>query len=775
MIPNTLWSSRFLAAAAFLGLLTAAPALASESSGRDVLGTVVAEDSGTRVSGAVVTIVELDRRMKTGEDGSFRFARVPAGNFTLGVHATSYASVHRELRTPLDGPLTISLPADHHFMEEITVTAMPWVANPLDASQSVDQVDQQQIKREGKASVGEALERVPGVANIGTGDGLGTPVIRGTSENRVRVMNDGAPVNHQQWSFRHSPNIEPVLAERIEVVRGPASVMWGPDALGGVVNIIQAPLPSGHAGESVFHGDIGLSHFDNDSRVQADAVLEGAVGSFGWRVGAVTRNADDAETANGSLPGTDFEQTNSTVALGKSGSWGSVRVRWDHWENDVGFYFPEGQPNVGFRLDLKDDTYAADVFLPTSVGDLNLLASRQENSRRAFPPAAPVFPAPAVDLELATTTLRASFNHEPLGAWKGSVAVEYRGVENDLLGPVPLIPNYEDRGYSLMVLEEGRFLPAADESFDRLILTIGGRWDASNLEVPAGEASVADGFDEDYDSFTGSLGLVFRATEHFSVAANLGRGWRPPNAFELFARGDHVGVGAFQLGNPDLQEETALSTELSARWRSSHWRATVTGYRTEYSDYIYLVELTEDEIAEIDPTVTVRPVFYYRQTDAVIDGFEVSAEVVPLEQLELGLLYSSVSTNNESSGSRLPQTPPDRLTLRARGSMSELGPLNSPFVELESVWVDDGKPSGNDEVFNGRPFGAATDSYNLLHLKAGFDLPLADNAVSINLYIRNLLDEEYTDFLYPYKGLPYQGEPVLNPGRDIRLLARYRF
>ena len=78
-------------------------------------------------------------------------------------------------------------------------------------------------------------------------------------------------------------------------------------------------------------------------------------------------------------------------------------------------------------------------------------------------------------------------------------------------------------------------------------------------------------------------------------------------------------------------------------------------------------------------------------------------------------------------------------------------------------------------MFNGRPFGAATDSYNLLHLKAGFDLPLADNAVSINLYIRNLLDEEYTDFLYPYKGLPYQGEPVLNPGRDIRLLARYRF
>ena len=107
--------------------------------------------------------------------------------------------------------------------------------------------------------------------------------------------------------------------------------------------------------------------------------------------------------------------------------------------------------------------------------------------------------------------------------------------------------------------------------------------------------------------------------------------------------------------------------------------------------------------------------------------------------------------------------------------MNKLGALNSPFVELESVWVDDGIPSGADEVLNARPFGAATDSYNLLHVKAGFELSLAGNVVSIDLSVRNLLDEDYTDFLNPYKGLPYMGEPVLNPGRDVRLLARYRF
>jgi outer membrane receptor protein involved in Fe transport len=308
------------------------------------------------------------------------------------------------------------------------------------------------------------------------------------------------------------------------------------------------------------------------------------------------------------------------------------------------------------------------------------------------------------------------------------------------------------------------------------MLSLGLRWDQSNLKVPVGEANVPEGFDQDYDSITGSLGLVYRATEQFSIAANVGRGWRPPNAFELFAFGDHVGVGAFQLGNADLKEESAISAELSARYKSRHWRAVLTGFRSDYSDFIYLVELTGDEIdQELGAGWTQRPVFFYRQTDAVIDGLEASVSVVPLEQLELGLVYSNVNTKNDSTGTGLPQNPPDRVNVYVRATTPHLGRLTSPFVELESVWVDDGVPSGPDEVLSGRPFGAATDSYILLHLKAGFQVPIGETIFGVNLAVRNLLDEEYTDFLYPYKGLPYRGAPVLNVGRDVRLMARYQF
>jgi iron complex outermembrane receptor protein len=311
-----------------------------------VRGRVAAEATDQPVVDAQVTLVELNRRTTTDENGIFVFADVPRGTFTLGVHAASFSSFHIQLEVPAI-ELAVALEPDHHFTEEVTVTAVPWAVSPLETSQSVGQVDQERIKARGNNSIGEALEHVPGVANIGTGDALGAPVIRGISENRIRIMNDGVPVNHQQWSSRHAPNIEPALAERVEVVRGPATVMWGPDAMGGVINVVHPPLPSTAKGKSEFHGEVGLGYFTNAGQGQGQVVLEGAKGGFGWWVGAVRRDAGDSETPQGSLDNTDYQQTNGTASVGYTGGWGSARFRWLHWENDVGFYFPETSPTHG--------------------------------------------------------------------------------------------------------------------------------------------------------------------------------------------------------------------------------------------------------------------------------------------------------------------------------------------------------------------------------------------------------------------------------------------
>jgi outer membrane receptor protein involved in Fe transport len=730
---------------------------------RELRGRVVVQGSDRPVGQAVVTLIELDRRTTTDQDGEFRFSRMPRGVFTLGVHAVSYASIHRRVRVPLDGPLTLPLNPDSHFQEEVTVTALPYASSPLDSPRSVDMVDQERIRGGGDNSVGGALEHVPGVANIGTGDALGTPVIRGISENRIRVMTDGVPTNYQQWSFRHSPNIEPGLAERIEVVRGPASVMWGPDAMGGVVNVVRPPLPSTSNGNTTFEGDVGLGYFTNNDQGQGQAVLEGARGGFGWRIGALRRDAGDLETPEGPLENTDYDQTNATAVIGFTGTWGLARLRWDRWDNDVGFFFPEGDPRDRFRLDLEDNTYAADLTLPTRAGDVLVVLSHQDNLRRARP--FPELP-PTVDLDLDTDVARVGLTHRQLGRWKGKVAVEYQSLANLSLGPATLVPDYDGDGHSVMAFEEGRFLPVPDGSRERLILNLGLRYDRSRLRVPDAATVLVPpgGFDRAYDSVTGSLGLVYRATERFSLAANAGRGWRPPSAFELFADGDHVGVGAYQLGNPTLGEESNFGRELSARYQAAHWRFILTRYRSDFEDYIYLQEVTDDP--DLPPGLP-EPVFSYGQTDATNAGWEASFSVVPLEELQLGLLYSNVDTENKTTGTTLPQTPPDRVSLSVRGMARALGALADPFIELEGVWVADGVPSGPDEPFFGSG-NAATDRYKLLNLRAGFRFVREAGVLDVDLTVRNLLDTTYTDFLYPYKvwGVP-------NPGRDVRLILRY--
>ncbi|MCU0255431.1 MAG: TonB-dependent receptor plug domain-containing protein [Vicinamibacterales bacterium] len=308
---------RLTAAVATLACLVAAAALAqpvATSSGaidHVIEGTVRDETGG--LPGAEVRLVELGRVTWTDAHGRFRFVSVPAGRITLGVHLQGFGSAHRSLSVPLDAALELRLDPDLRFAEEVSVTAAPWALKPLESAQQVAQVESVEVRRERVASVGEALARAPGVAFIPTGNALGTPVIRGISENRVRVLNDGVALNHQQFSWRHSPNVEPGFAERIELVRGPASVLYGPDAMGGVINLVHAPLPSAAGGGPTLHGELSPGISTNASEWAGQGRLEGAFGGFGWRADAVHREGGDITTPQGTLDNTDFEQTNATV------------------------------------------------------------------------------------------------------------------------------------------------------------------------------------------------------------------------------------------------------------------------------------------------------------------------------------------------------------------------------------------------------------------------------------------------------------------------------
>lgn len=736
---------------AFAGFVLVSPASTAQAAGQGhvVEGLVTTTSTGEPLADAEVTLVELSRTVRTGAEGVFSFRDVPAGTFTIGVHRHGFSSFHARLTVPRNERLRIILEPSR-FEEEITVTATPFSARRLEVPQQVDVVAGDEARRESTASLGRALESVPGVSNIPTGEGLGTPVVRGLSENRVRILNDGFPLNHQQFSWRHSPNVEASLADRVEVVRGPASVLYGPDAMGGVVNVIQPALPVAGDGRASLQGEVAAGWGSNADERTGRAYLEGAVGSIGWNAGLIRRHAGDFETPEGTLDNTDFEQTNGNIAVGVTGEWGTARLRWSHWELDTGFHRPRD-----FRLSLDDDLIAGEVYLPHEIGDFEISLGRQTNIRKAFP--APLEGAAAVDLKLDTTAARVALHHRAVAGWRGRLAVEWTGVDNRARALGALLPEYATDGYAVMLYEESRWLHGPTGETDRFILSLGARWDGSDLSVPADVGrDLPNGFDADYGAVTGSLGLVYRATKAVSVAANVGRGWRPPSAFQLFANGVHGGVSAVQIGDRGLEEESNLNTEISVRVATPTVRAYVTAFRSDFDDFIYLAD-TGDVQGDL-------PVFQYQQADAKIDGIEASLEASLGGCAALSVTYAAIESTNEEAGRPLPQEPADRWTVSAECGRDRLGRFRDPYIALDVALVGNQQVSGPDE-----PFGVATDAYEVVDLRAGLSWAPRDVVWGVDLTIRNLLDSTYTDFLYSYKAF------APNPGRDVRLVARARF
>jgi outer membrane receptor protein involved in Fe transport len=739
----------FWLALANLTLARPEPAAADPGGADEVVTGRITDPTGNPIAGADIEMVELRRQVRTDDAGRFCITAVPSGRFTLRARRAFFGEASRVADVPLEAPIEMVLGTDLRFQEKVTVTAAPWASHPLEAAQQVDVVAGEGARRENVASVGEALAGVPGVAFIPTGNSLGTPVIRGLSEHRIRVMSDGVALNHQQNSWRHSPNVEPAFADRLELVQGPSTVLYGPDAMGGVINVVHAPLPFDADGHGVLHGEIAPSFSSNSGEWTGRGRIEGALGGLGFRIDALRREGRDITTPSGTLDNTDFTQTNAAVTAGYGASWGTARVRWHRWEDETGFFRPEG-----FRLDLSDNLFAADVHVSSRLGTFELLLARQQNLRSAFPAA--LGGKPGVDLDLITLTGRLGFEHRPLGVLRGHVAIEYTGLDNTPLAG-QLVPEYQGDRFALMALEELRLARNASGDFDRVVLSLGLRWDTQSVDVvPFPAWQLGSSVTKDYSAVTGALGAVVRLGRDVAVAASLARGWRPPNAFELFARGEHDGVAAFQLGSPDLVEETNLNGEIGLRYDGRRIHGRLSGYRNEFGDYIYLADsgAVEGDL----------PVFVHRQGDARIEGLEAALEAEPLDWIRVGVGCALVDTRNKVTSRRLPQTPPDRLLASVRVQRERLGAFARASLGIGGTFVAKGVVSGPDE-----PLGTPTGAYQVFDLRGGLALPIRHAELRLDLTIRNLFDTEYTDFLWSYK--PF----APNPGRDLRAVMHLQF
>lgn len=686
-----------------------------------------------------VTVLEARRTTLTDLEGRYMLAKIPSGTYGVSFALVGYApQVLRvsigEGDTTLDAmlrPTLIELP-------EMQVTATPLATTSLTSPQPTSLLSREELQTNRAPSLGETVSSMPGVRSFGTGSGIGKPVIRGLSSNRVLVLADGQRVESQQWGDEHGPQVEAGEAERIEVIRGPASVLYGSDALGGVVNVVTPPLPDA-IGRNPF-GEVRLlgTYSTNNDQPDGTASVEGAAGAWGFRGSFTGRTSEDVRTPAGPLFNSGGSTLNGAANVGYRGSFGTVSASYSDRHERVEIHEDPAQEALATPYQRIADARAhlkANLAAGASHFDLDL--GYERNRRREFEAAG----ATEIALGLLANTYSADvrLHHVPLGPIAGLVGASALRSTLTKSGEESLVPEnaYTNIGvYAFEQAEVGRWN-----------LSLGARYDHRRLTVENDEDLGVLAQRRTYNSLTGNLGVLYRAAEPVALVLNVGRGFRAPSAFDLFANGVHEGTVRYERGDSTLGNETSFNTDLALRVQTRHLSAEIGGY-VNYIDGFIFPNPTGVE----DPGSGFQ-IYDITQGNARLAGFEAAAEYHPIELLHLRVTADYTRGQNTSTDTPLPFIPPFRATYTVKVEGEPGRWMRHSYLSL----------SGESNARQTRldPEDYAPAGYTLGHVGAGTTVPAGRATFAIDLQLRNLFDEAYAGFLSRYKTY------ALDPGRNL--------
>jgi iron complex outermembrane recepter protein len=718
----------------------------------DTLSGRVTDSDGAPVPSAAVLISELHRVATSGADGTFLLADVPSGEYTIIVRHVGFAPFAREVTVHGPATLTVTLRRTAIWVEPVTITATRAPSAAFGSALSAAALSEDGLRRDESVSLAHSLARLPGVNALTTGAQIGKPVIRGLTGARVLVLGNGNRLEDYSWSDEDGPSVDARLAQRVELIRGPASVLYGSDALGGVVNVIPAELPDANGGPKVIRTGFELSGATNNAELEAAARVEGASGPWAWRVFGIGRAAGSLHTPVGELDNTGFGAVNGEAAIGRRGARGGSTLRYTRYAGEFKLLEADEPPSAtagGPERKLSDDRVQATA--DYLLGSLRLETKAQwqrhslvEVSDTGTSPTGTPLEGTAFDLLLNTTSVDVLAHHAVSSAVRGTVGVSGLYQTNDTRGPIPLVPDARVRSAAGFVFEQatrGRWSALA-----------GGRIDVRRLTADGNATLALAPQQRDYTAWSGDVGLVYRPIETVALAANAGRAWRAPTLFELFSNGPHLGEARYEIGDAALKPEAGTELDGTVRWQGARVRVELAAYRNSIGRFIYITPT--DSFVHVSSMDSLR-VYRYQQADARLLGGEAAVEVDVAGPLTLRARSDAVRGTNRATGEPLPLIPPARVALGAELHSSALRWAERARLAVEGEFVT------RQTRLN--PLDVPTAGYAVLNVEAGLDRPLWGRALRIDFAVRNIGNTAYRSFLSRYK------EFALDPGRNVVL------
>ncbi len=719
--------------------------LANAAVAADLSGTVTGPD-GAPVAGVEVRLPSLRLSAVSGADGRYAFKDLPAGRAVVQFSRAGLrtALLPVELAT---GAATLDAKLEAGLLETpmVTVSAKPQAASLLTSPQSVSVLEGAALRQARKGTVGETVASLPGVAAQTTGSGIAKPVIRGLSSQRVVTAVDGVRQEGQQWGGEHAPEVSPFDLDRVEVLRGPHSLLYGSDALGGVLNIVRRGAPLGAAPGSFGAEAETEGRSVNRSGTGAASVRGGLNGGLAYRAGGFVRRTGDLVTPERTLFNSGMEDQAAFGGLGLQKDWGSVTLDYDSYEQSLQIHEdPVASPGATKHQKVGHDRARAGVVLPLGDWKADLTAGWQRNRRQEFENAEAADSKLRLVLDSFTQDLR--LHHDLPSGLRGSMGVSAMEQRNDTQGREKLIPGYRQGDFGAFVFEEYEAGPVT--------LSAGGRFDSRRVWVKTERDLGVNAQTRNFQALTGSVGAAWRFLEHWALTASVGTGWRAPTPFELFVNGEHEGTGRFETGSNALTPERSLNVEASLRRGGDRFAAELTGFRHRIKDFIF-----PSATGANDPDSGL-PMFNLRQTNASLVGVELAGSAQVLDWLSLDAAGSTLHARNEATGRPLPLMPANRLRTGARVSRRALGPVTNPYAAFTANLA-----AKQHRVDAGE---TTTAAYAVYDLTLGAETPRLASG-RLDLGVENLFNTRYRDHLSRYRTY------ALAPGRNVFVKYSVRF
>lgn len=763
-------------------------------------GKITDFDTQEPVKNASVYLVDLKTSTVSDQNGNYSFQNLKSGKYFVEITGDNYTSLLVSIEVNQDAVSDFTLQKSAKEIDEVVVTAVTRASELKKIPVVIKSVDKNIINQNASTNLIDGLKNIPGVNQITSGVAISKPVIRGLGYNRVITLVDGIKQEGQQWGGEHGIEIDEFSVGKVEIVKGPGSLMYGSDGIAGVLNFISPKV----AANGKIENQLITNYQTNNNLIATSFSNKGNKNGFVWEGRLTNKLAGNYENKyDGKVLNSGFKELDGNLMLGINKNWGHSYFNVSSYNTTLNIVEGERDADGKFTFinSNGDDVTATDEdykgykvgFPHQEINHLRLTSNNyfllkngtinadfafQNNKRKEFADATNP-DEKELFFDLNTFNYNVRYNVKETNNWETSFGIGGMQQSNTNKGVEALIPDYQ-------FFDAGAFV-FTQKTFNKNLTLAGGlRFDNRNVDAKEmledTDVKFAE-FNKNYSGISGSLGLSYQLDKQSTLKLNLSRGFRAPNIAELSSNGIHEGTFRYEIGDINLKSEISHQIDAAYFLNSDHISFEFTPFVNFISNYIYTEKMQDANGNDviIDPNDPV-PAFRFTQGNAQLFGGEIFLDFHPHPfdwlHVENSFSYVRATQNNRPENEKfLPFIPAPKYRGEIKTNFEK---VNNTFSDFYAKFSVDHYFKQNN-IYSAFDTETATPAYTLLSVGIGADIKAFGKKDFFNVFIsgENLTNVAYQNHLSRLKYAPENSATgrmgVFNMGRNFSVKLMMNF